>query len=340
MGRKVFVSSDIAVDERLIDVASEDGKAALLWPWLLTAMDDWGRAEASPKRLKARIFPSNPLVTADDVAQAMALYARVGLMSIYEAGGKAYMAVREETWWRYQTHIHKSKREKDESKIPPPPRHEAIAESRETTRDDANSRDTARDRAEDREGARDRYASPLPPFLPSPSAPDGETHSVGADAPSGGRRRKVTVRQREPNPDFEAAWAGYPRRIGKGDARAAWDARGKSLDPSAAIAAVRNYARYCRDRPVDPQYVMHMSRFFGPKEPYLEWVQDIPEDEKRQLGAGMNGAANGAATHRRTGAFGAGTASAGGYGRNLAITDDADDEDVPEVRSGTSRAAP
>ena len=335
MGRKVFVSSDIAVDERLIDVAAEDGKAALLWPWLLTAMDDWGRAEASPKRLKARVFPSNPIVTADDIQSALLLFEQVGLVVLYMVDGKPYMAVREETWWRYQTHIHKSKRRKDESKIPAPPRRDDIAESRVIPRDSALSRDDPRDVAEPREGARDRYASPLPPF--HPSTPDGKD-TLGARAPKSARRRRVQVKLMPPDPAFEAVWAEYPRRVNKGDARAAWEARAKR-DPDAALAAVRNYARYCRDRPVEPRYVMHMARFFGPKEPYLEWVDGIPEDARRELEAKLNGHQTG----RRTGGFGAGTGPGGTSIYDRLVIGDPDnphDPDLPEVRSGAARGTP
>jgi hypothetical protein len=49
-GRKVFLSSDMSVDERLLLVSQGQSMASLVWPWLLTALDDWGRCEAAPLR--------------------------------------------------------------------------------------------------------------------------------------------------------------------------------------------------------------------------------------------------------------------------------------------------
>lgn len=151
MARKVFVSGDMAADERLIDVDETSAKAALLWPWLLTAFDDWGRAEAQPKRLKATTFPMNDLVSADDIAEAISLYAEHGLVNAYEVNGKPYMAIEPDKWFKYQTHIRKEKREKDDS------RHPAPVDLSGESRDCAHMREEARD------------YTPSPP--PSPSSP-------------------------------------------------------------------------------------------------------------------------------------------------------------------------
>lgn len=121
MGRKVFVTSDMCTDEKLIDVAGENSEAAVLWPWILMSFDDWGRAEASPKRLKAKIFPMFPSVTVALIEEALRLYNEFGLIKLYQVNGKQYMSIDHEKWFKYQTHIRTSKREKDESRIPAPP---------------------------------------------------------------------------------------------------------------------------------------------------------------------------------------------------------------------------
>lgn len=124
MARKVYVSSDMAHDERLIEVAAESPEAALLWPWILTHFDDWGRAEANTLRMKAKLFPMNPLVTVDLLERTLALFASVGLIVLYEREGKRYMAIPSEKWYKYQTHIRRERRpgkDKLASDFPPPP---------------------------------------------------------------------------------------------------------------------------------------------------------------------------------------------------------------------------
>jgi hypothetical protein len=158
MSRKVYVSSDMGQDERLAAVAETDSTAALLWPWILTGFDDWGRCEFSPRRIKFALFPNNPGVDARTIESAIELYAEAGLVTIYSVNDHTYVAVPEEKWWKYQTHIRHSKREKDASRLPAPP-----ADS------DAHVRDSARDDAEPRDNARDCIPSPSP--SPSPPIP-------------------------------------------------------------------------------------------------------------------------------------------------------------------------
>ena len=124
VARKVYVSSDISIDESLSEIAETAPLEALLWPWLLTAFDDWGRAEASPRRLKAKVFPGNSLVTVEVIDHALQRFAEVGLIRLYEVQGKAYMAIPDiEKWYKYQTHIRRERRpgkDKMASSLPGP----------------------------------------------------------------------------------------------------------------------------------------------------------------------------------------------------------------------------
>ena len=131
MGRKVFVTSDISIDENLIIVAERDPLAALIWPWILTALDDWGRAEAKPRMLKAKVFPCNVMITIESIETALSLYHDVGLIELYEVANKPYLSVSPDKWFKYQTHIRKDKRNVDESKYPAPPIARVCAEMRE-----------------------------------------------------------------------------------------------------------------------------------------------------------------------------------------------------------------
>ena len=117
MARKVFISSSMSVDEKLIDVAEQDQTAALMWPWVLTVFDDWGRAEASVKKLKALVFPAMQNITYDVIESALTLYDAVGLIKLYEVDGKRYMAVPLEKWYKYQTHMNRKNRRPGADKL-------------------------------------------------------------------------------------------------------------------------------------------------------------------------------------------------------------------------------
>jgi len=168
MARKVFISSGMSIDPALAAIAQQDVVAALLWPWILTAFDDWGRAKDDAIQLKLQVVPGFAEITVERVEQALTLYAEAGLIRRYQVGGRRYMCIEPDKWFRYQTHIHREKRTKDDSVIPPPPVEslpaEPVAEVRALSRDRAETREATR-------GFADSSASPssLPPFLPSPS---------------------------------------------------------------------------------------------------------------------------------------------------------------------------
>lgn len=121
MARKAFVTSDMAHDERLFDVAENHPTAALMWPWMLTYLDDWGRGLASPRRIKSQLFPNIDTITATHVAEAIDAYAEAGLIERYSDGEHEYMAIPSDKWFKWQTHIRKEKRTADNSKFPPCP---------------------------------------------------------------------------------------------------------------------------------------------------------------------------------------------------------------------------
>lgn len=199
MSRKVYVSSDISLDETLAEVADVEPMAALLWPWLLVHLDDWGRGSASIRRLKAQMFPLNRAVTEKVIERALGLYADRRLIALYEVGEHRYLAVNPDKWWKYQTHIHKSKRDIEGSAFPAPPE-DAFAENRGESRDSAENR-----------------ASSLPPFT--------TTYTIVHRAALNGR-------------EFDSFWSLYPRKQGKGQARKAWDGACKKASPEDIRAAL------------------------------------------------------------------------------------------------------
>jgi hypothetical protein len=178
-GRKVFVSSDMSVDERLLLVGQQQCMASLLWPWLLTALDDWGRSEAAPLRLKARVWPMYDAVSVALIDEALTLFAEVGLIERYDVAGRAYLRVPPASWWKWQTHIHRDKRADDRSRIPTPEGESAREVAREVPRESAEFRAGSRSSARLRAAARDSAPSPSlsPSLSPTPATPDGQDAS-------------------------------------------------------------------------------------------------------------------------------------------------------------------
>jgi hypothetical protein len=188
MGRKVFISSDMCVDGRLAQIAAADGLTALLWPWLLTAFDDWGRAEADPWHLKAMLFPMNPTVSVEDIQRALERLAAAEMVTLYTVGGKPYMAIPPDKWYRYQTHIPRDKRTQGGSKYPDPDL-SPIPDARTSARTRAPARQSAASRADSRASARSsasqRDLVPSPSPSPTPSPPPTPS---GADPPQDASR--------------------------------------------------------------------------------------------------------------------------------------------------------
>jgi DnaD/phage-associated family protein len=162
MARKVFVSSAMSADETLSEIAETEPMAAIMWPWLLTYFDDWGRAKASPREIKNSVFQANPIITIDLIKKALQLY-HPHLIQLYEVEGKWYMCIPSDKWFKFQTHIRSSKRETDASKIPAPPDFEPDNDN------SAQMREIARGVAEVATSARDYTPSPSPSLSPSPS---------------------------------------------------------------------------------------------------------------------------------------------------------------------------
>lgn len=171
MSRKVYISSDTGMDEAVFAVAEENPYAALLWPWLLTAFDDWGRGEANAHKLKSRIFPDWPGLSRNDLEVAIQLFAKHGLIALYEVAGKRYMAIEFENWKRYQTHIRYDRKGNSRSQIPEPPANDHIPALPGTSGN-----------IPDKPGA-SRRIPPSPSPSPSPSPTDITYGAPQSDAP-------------------------------------------------------------------------------------------------------------------------------------------------------------
>lgn len=181
MSRKLFVTSNLGEDERLIAVAAIDPLADLLWPRFLTSCcDDWGRGTANPYLIKARLAPLNSLVTVEAVEAALQLYAAHGLISLYSVAGARCFAVPTETWFRIQVHIKHAKRDNVDSNYPEPP-------AKPTTEAEAKTETVpgcATSRAESRDVAQNRASVTVTPSVTeSQNVNDADVARAREDAP-------------------------------------------------------------------------------------------------------------------------------------------------------------
>ena len=120
MARKRSITSDMSTDERIAGIATENPTAALMWPWFLTAFDDWGRFDVSSSiKIKLEIFPAFPF-KADEIEEAINLYSDAGIVHRYEVDNKTYLAIEPCKYYKYQTYIREDKRRVDKSKYPAP----------------------------------------------------------------------------------------------------------------------------------------------------------------------------------------------------------------------------
>ena len=119
MARKRFVSTDISIDEALASIAAVNPKVALMWPWFLIAFDDWGRVDGSTTKIKLSLFPAFPF-TNEDIDEAIRLFNEAGLVHVYYADGKRYLAVEPKKFYYYQSYISEKRKADCKSLCPEP----------------------------------------------------------------------------------------------------------------------------------------------------------------------------------------------------------------------------
>lgn len=188
MGHKRFVTSDMSSDERLAGIAQRDPLAAALWPWFLTALDDWGRAKFAPAEIKLSMFPGYPFDAAY-VEDLLGVYAQAGLIKIYEVEGKRYWCVPLDKWLRYQSYISEASLAKRKPKCPPPPdMEEDFLEKLQTSQKNLEELQTTEENV---------LSLSLSPSLTSP--PSGEQ----PDANASGQKPAAKSKKKRPKPAYD-----------------------------------------------------------------------------------------------------------------------------------------
>lgn len=247
MSRKIFISDAMCLDEALIGIAAEPGgaTATMLWPWVLMSLDDWGRGSANPAIIKAKVAPAFDSITREMFADAVDLYVRAGILRRYEANGSTIIAAIEASWWRYQTHVAREKRQGDGSRFaPPPPRQDTFLSGSGISRDLAESRAIPRD---SRENCSSPSLSPSPSPSPSESLAGPTRARAKRRLPAGEAPDGQAVRQHPNAPimaifDAEFGQARTPAEI-KRRALAANELRAGNATEAEVQRAIRQWPK-------------------------------------------------------------------------------------------------
>lgn len=110
--------------------------------------------------------------------------------------------------------------------------------------------------------------------------PDDQPPPAPSARPQGGRVRGAGPAY---DPQFERAWAVYPRRVAKRAAYRAWQARlkdrlddGRPITADMLYEAARNYAEECRRSRREARYILHGSTFWGPSHRFADYLEGAP----------------------------------------------------------------
>lgn len=93
----------------------------------------------------------------------------------------------------------------------------------------------------------------------------------------------ATVAHPLDTPHFLAFWHAYPKRQGKGEARAAFQRQLKFTDATSLINAAKEFARWCEHKKVEKQYIPMASTWLNQS----RWEDELEfEEEKKTYGWG------------------------------------------------------
>lgn len=80
---------------------------------------------------------------------------------------------------------------------------------------------------------------------------------------------------------FEEFWKEYPRKVGKGAAYKAYNARlNEGASHAELVQAAKGYASYCKKNGRQAEYIKHPSTFLGPTLDYRDFVPKESTDER------------------------------------------------------------
>jgi len=92
------LSKSISLSETMADLA--EPVAILIATWLIPHADDQGRMRASPRQLKAQVFPMIDAIGAADITAALQRMAAVGMVALYTAPDGTPL-LQFLSWWKW-----------------------------------------------------------------------------------------------------------------------------------------------------------------------------------------------------------------------------------------------
>ena len=191
---------------------------------LIVNCDDYGRMDARPAILKARLYPLRERLALKDIQSALRALADVGCVEVYEVDGKPYLHL--PSW-----EVHQQIRAK-KSKFPGP---DEAKPSGDSTCNHLISSD---------------IKCPRNPIQSeSESESESESNARGA---------------------FDAFWAAYPKKVGKGEARKAFQK--VKVPVSALVEAVNRQKQSDQWRRDKGQYIPNPATWLNQG----RWEDELP----------------------------------------------------------------
>lgn len=120
-----------------------------------------------------------------------------------------------------------------------------------------------------------------------PAMPVRASKILSSPPPGAGGVRPDHRHDAEIESAFDRAWTTYPRRIERKAALKAWTAtvRRCGLSVIAQLElATGNYARAMTGK--EPQYMKHGATFYGPNEPWRDWITSSAPERREQVTVG------------------------------------------------------
>ncbi len=171
-------------DETLMELTTEQRQTGL---GLYFYVDDHGRGSATPARVRADLWTLSTTMTDDQIVEHLEWLDQAGLIQLYEAEGRQYLAFLD---WPSQDHP-------TASRIPPPPaRSSSLSNTSRSPlevlgveeREEREKREGEGERG--REGVQGEGPGPLTPDLTSPFCPRHQpSGTLGKCGPCGTARR-------------------------------------------------------------------------------------------------------------------------------------------------------
>lgn len=87
MANSRLLNKQISLSEKVADLPSDTCR--LLYTWLIPHTDDFGVVEASPRKIKALVFPMNDC-TVEDIGIQLESIEKAGLLTRFQYGGKEF----------------------------------------------------------------------------------------------------------------------------------------------------------------------------------------------------------------------------------------------------------